>query len=118
MTSPAPRNISPKQLDAWLKQNDSNKPFFVDVRENQELEIAPFSYPVCHLPLSQEIVWIGKLSQKLPPNRPLIVICHSGIRSMNFGIWLLSQGVENDVWNLEGGIDQWSMDVDPSIARY
>ena len=32
--------------------------------------------------------------------------------------WLIEQGREGEVWNLEGGIDAWSVQVDPSVPRY
>ena len=41
-----------------------------------------------------------------------------GVRSLDFGIWLLEQGITKSVWNLVGGIDAWSTDVDQSIPRY
>ena len=47
-----------------------------------------------------------------------MVLCHAGIRSWQFASWLLeTQGLER-VWNLEGGIDAWSVAVDPSVPRY
>jgi rhodanese-related sulfurtransferase len=47
-----------------------------------------------------------------------VVLCHAGIRSLHFGLWLLEQNPNRDVWNLEGGIDAWSVEVDPTVARY
>ncbi|MGB0825742.1 MAG: sulfurtransferase, partial [Synechococcus sp.] len=32
--------------------------------------------------------------------------------------WLLDQPWGLEVWNLEGGIDAWSLQVDPSVPRY
>ena len=112
-----PREISASQLDSWIKTN-TNNPFFIDVREEQELAIAKFPFQYLHLPLSKMQEWEEKLFTHLPTERPIVVICHSGIRSENFGIWLLGQRENLEVWNLVGGIDSWSLNVDPSITRY
>ena len=48
---------------------------------------------------------------------PIVVYCHHGVRSMNVVHWLRNQGVE-DVWSLSGGIDHWSLTVDPDLPRY
>ena len=112
-----PKNISPQELDRWIKDKLSS-PFFIDVREIHEINFAPFSFEVLHLPLSQMNVWSDTILIKLPKDRPLIIICHAGIRSMSFAIWLLEQSFEYEIWNLKGGIDAWSKDVDTSIPRY
>lgn len=51
------------------------------------------------------------------PGKPTVVYCHHGMRSLNVVAWLRSQGVE-DVWSLAGGIDHWSLAIDPSKPRY
>ncbi len=117
MNQQVPRNLSPKDLHSWLLR-ESSKPLLVDVREEQELAIAPFPSEVVHLPLSQASFWIEELPEKLLRNKPVVVICHAGIRSWNFATWLLEQGWEVEVWNLEGGIDAWSVNVDPTLPRY
>ncbi len=48
---------------------------------------------------------------------PVVVYCHHGVRSMNVVNWLRNQGVEN-CQSMSGGIDAWSIDVDPGVARY
>ena len=117
MTEKAPSNISPLDLLHWLK-GDSKKPLLIDVREESELAIASFSEEVLHCPLSLASTWISTLPQKFSSHQSVVIICHSGIRSWNFGVWLINQGCVDDVWNLEGGIDAWSLEVDPSIPRY
>ena len=113
----SPKNLSAKDLYDWL-QKDSRRPVLIDVREESELAIAAFPFEVVHLPLSQAEQWVENLSDLIPKNLPIVVICHSGIRSWNFGIWLLEQGITKRVWNLVGGIDAWSTDVDQSVPRY
>ena len=117
MDNSLPTNVAPLELNERINK-DSFDPFFIDVREDEELHIAPFTYPVKHLPLSKSSMWIKNIHDELPKDRSIVVICHSGIRSLNFATWLIEQGWISEVFNLVGGIDEWSQDVDQSIARY
>lgn len=47
----------------------------------------------------------------------VIVVCHHGVRSLMVVDWLRGQGVPN-CQSLTGGIDRWSLEVDPAVARY
>ena len=113
-----PFNISPKELNRILEDSSTKKPFIVDVREDNEIAIASFSFSVLHLPLSKVAEWSAKIDELLPQDKPIVVVCHAGVRSLNFGIWLLENGITTSVWNLVGGIDAWSTDVDQSVPRY
>ena len=118
MNKNIPLNISPKELSEILEDDSSEIPFIIDVREDDEIAIASFSFSVLHLPLSKAAQWTAKIDELLPKDKPIVVVCHAGVRSLNFGIWLLEQGITLSVWNLVGGIDAWSTDVDQSIPRY
>ena len=120
MSQNTPLNISPKELNKILEDDSSEKPFIIDVREDDEIAIASFSFSVLHLPLSKSENWSAKIGELLPKDQdqPVVVICHAGVRSLNFGIWLLEQEITKNVWNLVGGIDAWSTDVDQSVPRY
>ena len=118
MKQKIPLNISPKELSKILEDNSSKNPFIVDVREDNEIAIASFSFSVLHLPLSKAADWSVKIDELLPKDKPILVACHAGVRSLDFGIWLLEQEITTCVWNLVGGIDAWSTDVDQSIPRY
>jgi rhodanese-related sulfurtransferase len=50
-------------------------------------------------------------------DRPIVVYCHHGQRSMVVARWLAARGVPG-LLNLDGGIDAWSARVDPSTPRY
>ena len=113
-----PLNISPKELSKILEDDSSENPFIVDVREDNEIFIASFPFSVLHLPLSKSAIWSGTISELIPKDKTIVVVCHAGIRSLNFGIWLLEQVITKSVWNLVGVIDAWSTDVDQSIPRY
>ena len=50
-------------------------------------------------------------------DRPIIVHCHHGMRSMKVTATLRALGFTN-VMSMAGGIEVWSIDVDPSVPRY
>ena len=82
-----------------------------DVRTAEELAIARIEGGVL-----LDDAGITKL-QELDTDATIVVYCHHGIRSMQAAGQLLSQGFKN-VYNLDGGIDAWSLHVDPSVPRY
>jgi monothiol glutaredoxin len=53
----------------------------------------------------------------LPKDTPIAFHCHHGGRSRAAAEALLREGFTN-VYNVEGGIDAWSIEIDPSIPRY
>lgn len=53
----------------------------------------------------------------LPKDTPLAFACHKGGRSRAAAERYRRRGYTN-LWNVEGGVDAWSTDVDPSVARY
>ena len=55
--------------------------------------------------------------EDLPRDTPLVFHCHHGIRSQAAGQRFLAKGFTN-VCNVVGGIEAWSLLVDPSVARY
>ena len=117
MQSTDPRPITAPELQRWL-DGDGLSPRLVDVREDSEVEIAPFPGDVLHLPLSRSSDWMETVLSQLTDDRAVVVLCHAGLRSQHFGLWLLAQNPALDVWNLEGGIDAWSLQVDPAVPRY
>ena len=112
-----PRSLSAFELNDWL-QGNLEDPILIDVREDKELDIAPFPYKVVHLPLSKFSEWIENLADILPVKKNLVVICHAGVRSWNFCNCLIDQSWDGEIWNLEGGIESWSSNVDPNVPRY
>jgi monothiol glutaredoxin len=53
----------------------------------------------------------------LPRSTPLYFHCHRGSRSQAAAEHFVAQGF-TEVYNLAGGIDAWSREVDPSVGRY
>ncbi len=85
----------------------------IDVRE-------PWEFATAHIDGSL-LIPMGEVSarahQELDPEERLLVVCHHGIRSMNVTVWLRNQGFER-AQSVRGGIEAWSVQVDPAVARY
>lgn len=94
-------------------QNDLQ---LVDVREPQEIAIANVE-GFENLPLSKFSEWSGEIKNRFDPHSETLVICHHGIRSAQMCQWLMTQGFTN-VKNVAGGIDAYSLRVDPTIPQY
>jgi rhodanese-related sulfurtransferase len=92
------------------------EPVLLDVREPWEVQHASLSVAgartVC-IPM-QEIP--GRLDE-LEPSRPILGLCHHGMRSLQVVAFLERQGYEH-VYNVAGGIDAWSREVDASVPTY
>lgn len=85
----------------------------IDVREPWEFATARIEGSVA-MPMGDVP---ARAHQELDPEERLVVVCHHGIRSMNVTVWLRNQGFEQ-AQSLRGGIDAWSAEVDPNVARY
>ncbi|HZM16308.1 MAG TPA: rhodanese-like domain-containing protein [Candidatus Krumholzibacteria bacterium] len=84
----------------------------VDVREGWEHALVHIPGAV-HIPLGQLVQRLGELQQE----RPHVLYCHHGMRSMRAALALAQRGFAN-VRSLRGGIDRWAEVVDPTLARY
>jgi rhodanese-related sulfurtransferase len=102
--------ISPEQLDARIKRGEAVR--LIDVREPIEYEIARIEGAEL-LPLSRFNEWAHSLN----PEEEIVVMCHHGIRSAQVCV-LLARGGFGKLYNLAGGIDRWSHEVDPAVPTY
>lgn len=103
--------ITPEQLKAL--RDTENSITILDVRE-------PWEYQVAKIAGSKHIVMgdiPARFNQELDPDDHIVVVCHHGVRSMNVTAWLRQQGFEK-VQSLQGGIDRWARQVDPSVPVY
>lgn len=103
--------ISPQEVKKRL--DSGQKLRLIDVRE-------PLEYQQSHIEGS-ELIPMRTVPQALPSleaeEAPMIVFCHHGMRSMQVVSWLRQQGVEQCT-SMEGGIDRWSLEIDPKVPRY
>jgi rhodanese-related sulfurtransferase len=88
----------------------------IDVREPHEIEYASLpGFEV--LPLSQFSQWENQINTRFDRDVETIVMCHHGVRSAQMCQWLINMGFTK-VKNISGGIDAYSVMVDPSLPRY
>ena len=112
-----PKSLTVHDLNDWLNSKDEN-PIIIDVREDLEIELASLSFVDIYIPISK--VSHKDVSSLISKNRnkKFVIMCHKGIRSYNFAQWLLDNGLLMEVWNLNEGIDGWSIHIDSSIPIY
>lgn len=102
--------ITPRELKDRLDKGDSV--VLLDVREPWEHSMAKIDGSV--------LIPLGTIPQSLDQlNRDaeIVAYCHHGMRSADATGFLLQQGFKS-VKNLVGGIDAWSIQVDPAVPRY
>ena len=106
------RQLDPHELLAWRRGLAGDEPQYLDVRERWE-------FAHCRIEGSVNIP-LGELTgryEEIDGERPIVCICHHGIRSLQ-AAWFLEHAGCIDVVNLAGGIDAWSRQVDASIPTY
>ena len=95
------------------RKMDAREAFeLVDVRE-------PFEYEIARIDGAQ-LIPLGEIANRadeLQRGQQIVVHCHSGTRSAQ-AVRLLQQRGFSNVYNLEGGIDAWSEQIDPSVPKY
>jgi rhodanese-related sulfurtransferase len=102
--------ITPADVKARLDQGE--KLVFIDVRE-------PWEYALCRIEGAKHVP-LGSLAARLealPDVDEVICYCHHGMRSLDAAAWLRFQGIER-AKSLAGGIERWSLEVDPKVPRY
>jgi monothiol glutaredoxin len=110
--NPRVQQMSALQLQALRASADRDpRLLLLDVRTTGERAVACIE-GARHL--------TAELAQKLedlPRDTPLVFQCHHGIRSQAAARHFLALGFTN-VSNLVGGIEAWSLEVDPTVPRY
>jgi rhodanese-related sulfurtransferase len=94
--------------------NSDAPPRLIDVREADEWDLCRIERAEW-IPLSR---WPeAAIEQLQDPEQELVIQCHHGGRSARAAAFLISKGFAK-VWNLEGGIEAWSVRVNPAVPRY
>ncbi len=102
--------ITPADVKARLEQGE--KLVLIDVRE-------PWEYALCRIEGAKHVP-LGTLAaslETLPDVDEVICYCHHGMRSLDAAAWLRFQGIER-AKSLAGGIERWSIEIDPQVPRY
>jgi rhodanese-related sulfurtransferase len=105
-----PYEISPAEAAQILREKGAR---LVDVREPWEFATTRIEGSL-HLPMGEVAT---RAHKELDMDERLVIVCHHGVRSLNATAWLRRQGFEK-VQSLRGGIDAWSVEVDPKVSRY
>lgn len=101
--------IEPQQLAEKIAAGNAG--YLLDCREEWEYEAASIAGSTL-IPMRAIPQQLGEI----PKDRAVVVVCHSGRRSLDVAVWLREQGIE--ARSLSGGIDRWSLEIDPQVPRY
>ena len=110
MTDAVPLEIGVTDLERW--RQGAEAPAILDVREPWEVAICGFPEAL-HIPLAA----LPDQLDRVPDDRPVVVVCHHGMRSLQAVRWLRAQGRDQAI-NLAGGVDAWARTVDPAMPTY
>ena len=110
------KQLSGRDLIAMSTAAGAPMPLLLDVREPWEFETAAIRIDGLEtrlMPMNSVPAQFGELD----PVQPVVCICHHGARSAQVVAFLERHGF-GSVYNLAGGSDAWSMQVDSSVPRY
>lgn len=105
------------ELAGWVQARSAEQPVvLLDVREAWELQAARLELPgatLRHIPMNELPARLSELA----PEQFILGLCHHGIRSLQCVAFLLRQGYPH-TYNIAGGIEAWSREIDPAVPRY
>ena len=106
------KELNVEEFKAWLDDDSKKKPLILDIREVWE-------YQKSRLPDTQLMPMrtVPARMFELDKHQEIVVMCHHGVRSRMMTQFLEQQGF-TAVYNLTGGIDAWSKQIDPSVPLY
>jgi rhodanese-related sulfurtransferase len=106
------QNVTAPDLAALLANDEGGVPLLLDVRE-------PWEFQVCHIDgsVSMPMNTVPERLSELDAVRPIVCICHHGVRSMDVGLFLERNGFSR-VINLSGGVHAWATQVDAQMPIY
>jgi len=111
--SQLPLEILPRDVQKRLTAGE--KLILIDVREPNEFALARIDGGEL-MPMRSIPAELSRLDGQADEGT-LIVYCHHGVRSLNVVNWLRQQGVDA-CQSMAGGIDRWSIEIDPAVPRY
>ncbi|WP_063752629.1 rhodanese-like domain-containing protein [Streptomyces natalensis] len=82
----------------------TSEDFLLDVREDDEWE-AGHAQGALHIPMSEFVARYGELTEAVPEDGKVYVLCRVGGRSAQVAQYLIQQGI--DAVNVDGGMQAW-----------
>ncbi len=104
--------VTPRQVRHAMERGDDL--FLLDVRQPEEHAAASVAGATL-IPMGEVPSQLQALAEHA--DRPVVVMCHHGKRSLQVTAYLRQQGFD-DVRSMAGGIDAWSLGVDTAVPRY
>ena len=101
--------VSPAEVAAALGSDDP--PRLIDVRSPAEWELARIEGATLMTAVVAELV------MSWPTDTPIVFYCHVGQRSLDAASYFAGHGF-TDLRSMTGGLDAWSIEVDPAVPRY
>jgi adenylyltransferase/sulfurtransferase len=111
MDEDLPFGIDVEELSTRIRSG--SMPKVLDVRLPEELALASVAEDVVHIPLHL----LPSRIEELDRGVEYAVLCHYGVRSAQAVQFLRQEGFAG-ARNVSGGIDRWSVHVDPAVPRY
>jgi rhodanese-related sulfurtransferase len=111
-----PLQVQVQDLAAFVADQRPAVPLLLDVRETWELQTARLDLPgarTLHIAMASLPARLHELDR----TQTILCLCHHGVRSQQCVAFLQRQGFDA-VYNVAGGIDAWSRELDPSVPRY
>ena len=102
--------IEPRELAERVARGE--QVYLLDVRTREEYDAVKIDNAQL---FTQELM--QELLSDLSRENLLVIYDHQGTRSLDAAAYFQGHGFEN-VKSLRGGIDAWSVDVDPKLRRY
>ena len=101
--------LTPAQVSELLPAIARGEVDLIDCREDEEWRFNRID--------GARFVPISRFAEFALPDRPAIVYCHHGMRSLRAASYWRSRGLEK-VWSMSGGIHRWSAEIDPAVPVY
>jgi rhodanese-related sulfurtransferase len=108
--------VHPAALNEWFERSPAVPHLVLDVREPWEVQTAsvrPQGFKLLPIPINE----VASRVAELDLNARIACLCHHGARSQHVAAFLVRHGYQN-VANVAGGIDAWSLQRDGSVPRY
>jgi rhodanese-related sulfurtransferase len=102
--------ISAEELAERLRAGDQIP--LIDVRSREEWEAVHIDGATF---FTQELM--QEMMSEWPKDREIVFVCHHGVRSLDAASYFAGHGFQH-VRSMTGGIDAWSVEVDPELPRY